>query len=226
MNIQTVEDPVEYLIDGINQMQIRPKIGLDFGNALRSILRQDPDIIMIGEIRDLDTAQIAMRASLTGHLVLSTLHTNDAPSAFSRLRDIGIEPYLIAATVLLVLSQRLVRLNCPECRADVAPPADMLRIVRSACPEAGSWAFKAGRGCVHCGHSRYRGRTGIIEHLDMSDAVREMIQNGTREVAMRQKAIELGMETLLASGLKKVKTGVTTLEEVLGVCPVIGTGEE
>jgi type IV pilus assembly protein PilB len=222
LNIQTVEDPVEYLVDGINQMAIRPKIGLDFAGALRSILRQDPDIIMIGEIRDLETAQIAMRAALTGHLVLSTLHTNDSPSAFSRLKDIGIEPYLTAATILLVLSQRLVRVNCDACIADAPPPADMLRIARSVCADAPSWAFKAGAGCLKCGHSGYRGRSAIIEYLEVSDPIREMIQDGTREVALRQRAIELGMETLLANGLKKVKLGISTLDEVLGVCPVMG----
>ena len=156
LNIQTVEDPVEYLLAGINQMPVKPKIGLDFANALRSILRQDPDIIMIGEIRDLETAQIAMRAALTGHLVLSTLHTNDSPSAFSRLKDIGIEPYLIAATMQLVLSQRLVRVICDACvsgRRRLRPtccgsPARRAR-------RRPSWTFKAGAGCAKCGQSRY-----------------------------------------------------------------------
>ena len=225
LNIQTVEDPVEYLIEGVNQMQIRPKIGLDFAQALRAILRQDPDIIMIGEIRDLETARIAMRASLTGHLVLSTLHTNDAPSAFSRLKDIGIEPYLISATMLLVLSQRLVRTNCARCKTDAQPAADVLRVIQRLYPDADRWKFQAGVGCPACGHSRYRGRTAIVEYLEVSDPIREMIQEGARETVLRRRAIELGMETLLANGLKKVRDGISTPDEVLSVCPLVGDGE-
>jgi len=220
LNIQTVEDPVEYLIGGINQMQVRAQINLDFANALRSILRQDPDIIMIGEIRDAETARIAMQSSLTGHLVLSTLHTNDSPSAFWRLRDIGIEPYLIAATVKLVLSQRLVRIICESCSKQIRPSPDILRIVTPVYPDAEKWKFRQGAGCRKCGKTGYKGRTAIVEFLEVTDQIRQMIIDEVGEVVFRQKAIELGMEVLLANGLRKVKDGITTVEEVLGACPV------
>lgn len=219
VNIQTVEDPVEYLVPGINQMAVKPSIGLDFANALRAILRQDPDIIMVGEIRDVETAQIAMRAALTGHLVLSTLHTNDSPSAFWRLRDIGIEPYLIAATIRLVISQRLVRVVCDGCKAAVTPTVDEVKAASLAAADAASWTYVKGKGCSKCGNSGFRGRTAIFEFLEVSDAIREMVVNGTGTVALRQKAIELGMETLLVNGMGKVRQGVTTVEEVLGAAP-------
>jgi len=221
-NIQTVEDPVEYLLAGINQMQIKPTIGLDFANSLRSILRQDPDIIMIGEIRDVETARIAMQASLTGHLVLSTLHTNDAPSAFVRLKDIGVEPYLIAATMQLAIAQRLVRVLCPDCKtpSEAKPDPDSLRVAQAACPDAGGWTFYRGAGCSKCRDTGYRGRTAILEFLEVNDAIREMIQGGASGVALRHKAMESGMEPLLVNGLGKVKRGKTTIEEVLSVCPV------
>ena len=218
-NIQTVEDPVEYLIPGVNQMQILPRIGLDFAAALRAILRQDPDIIMIGEIRDLETAQIAIRASLTGHLVLSTLHTNDSPSAFARLKDIGVEPYLTAATVLLVISQRLVRLICPHCAVDQEPAPELVRLARSSDPSPGEWHFRAGRGCAECGHTGFRGRTAILEFLEVTDPLREMIQGGASEASLRRRALELGMETLWVNGLGKARRGISTLGEVLSVCP-------
>ena len=224
VNIQTVEDPVEYLVPGINQMAIKANIGLDFAQALRSILRQDPDIIMIGEIRDRETADIAMRAALTGHLVLSTLHTNDSPSAFWRLRDIGIEPYLTAATMSLVISQRLVRVVCEHCREPHAPNAEELRLAALADPRAADWTFVRGRGCNKCNHTGYRGRTGIFEFLEVTDPIREMILDGTGTVALRQKAIEQGMETLLVNGLQKVKKGVTTMDEVLGAAPLAEGG--
>ncbi len=217
-NIQTVEDPVEYLMPGINQMQIKPQIGLDFASALRSILRQDPDIIMIGEIRDLETARIAMRSALTGHLVLSTLHTNDAPSALWRLRDIGIESYLIAATIKLIVSQRLVRQICPHCKEVKAPSEEALEFATSYCPDAPSWTYYYGRGCPKCSKTGYRGRSGIFEFLEVTDPIREMILQETGGVTFRNKVIEMGMETLVLSGLGKVKEGTTTLEEVMGVC--------
>lgn len=222
-NIQTVEDPVEYLVDGVNQMQIRPNIGLDFAAALRSILRQDPDIIMIGEVRDTETAQIAMRASLTGHLVLSTLHTNDATSAFCRLTDIGVEPYLTAATVKLVIAQRLVRMICPKCSRETIPEPEHLAIIRPLFPDAASWHFRCGEGCKDCGHTGYFGRKAILEFLEVNDVIREMITAGTREQLFRQQAIIMGMETLLANGLRKVRAGITTMEEVLSVCPAPDT---
>ncbi len=217
-NIQTVEDPVEYLMPGINQMQIKPQIGLDFASALRSILRQDPDIIMIGEIRDLETARIAMRSALTGHLVLSTLHTNDAPSALWRLRDIGIESYLIAATIKLIVSQRLVRQICPHCKEVKAPSDEALEFATGHCPDAASWTYYYGKGCPKCSKTGYRGRSGIFEFLEVTDPVREMILQETGGVTFRNKVIEMGMETLVLSGLGKVKEGTTTLEEVMGVC--------
>jgi type II secretory ATPase GspE/PulE/Tfp pilus assembly ATPase PilB-like protein len=219
VNIQTVEDPVEYLIAGINQMPIRPQIGLDFAGALRSILRQDPDIIMVGEVRDRETADIAMRASLTGHLVLSTLHTNDSPSAFWRLRDIGIEAYLIAATIKLVISQRLVRMICDGCRVEVKPTAETLKAATSVEPSAASWTFCRGEGCAKCAHTGYRGRTGIFEFLEVTDPIREMVLNGAGTVAVRRKAIELGMEPLLTNGMDRVRRGITTVDEVLGAAP-------
>ncbi len=219
-NIQTVEDPVEYLLEGVNQMQIQPRIGLDFASALRSILRQDPDIILIGEIRDLETARIAMRASLTGHLVLSTLHTNDAPSAFSRLTDIGIEPYLIASTVRLVVSQRLVRVLCPHCKDPEQPDEDILRVSTAVFPDAQDWSYMRAVGCNKCGSLGFRGRTAIVELLPVSDPIREMILDGTKEVVFKQRAVGLGMEPLLTNGLRKVRDGITTVGEVLGVCPL------
>jgi type IV pilus assembly protein PilB len=224
VNIQTVEDPVEYLVPGINQMAIKSQIGLDFASALRSILRQDPDIIMIGEVRDRDTADIAMRAALTGHLVLSTLHTNDSPSAFWRLRDIGVEPFLIAATINLVISQRLVRKICESCRKEAAPTVEELRLASLADPGASGWTFYRGAGCSKCNNTGYRGRTGIFEFMEVTDPIREMVLDGTGTVALRQKAIEQGMETLLVNGMGKVKKGITTVDEVLGAAPLSDAG--
>ncbi len=217
-NIQTVEDPVEYLIAGINQMQIKSAVGLDFASALRSILRQDPDVILIGEIRDLETARIAMRAAMTGHLVLSSLHTNDAPSAFSRLRDIGVEPYLIAATVRAVISQRLVRMVCTECKVPKVDRTDDVRVLSRYFPDAGTWVLQHGTGCEKCGRAGYRGRTAIVEFLRASEAIAGLVQNQVSDRQVRDKAIEEGMDTLLLSGFHRVKAGVTTLEEVLSVC--------
>jgi type IV pilus assembly protein PilB len=217
-NIQTVEDPIEYLIPGINQMQIKPKIGLDFAGALRAILRQDPDMIMIGEIRDLETAQIAMRSSLTGHLVLSTLHTNDAPSALWRLKDIGIETFLIAATIKLVISQRLVRVICPHCKAAVPPHEEELAYATSIIPESAGWTFYRGTGCPKCLNTGYRGRTTIFEYMEVTDPIREMVVTGTGSVALRRLAMDLGMAPLAVNGLRKVQNGVTTIEEVMSVC--------
>lgn len=219
VNIQTVEDPVEYLVHGINQMAVRSTIGLDFATALRAILRQDPDIVMIGEIRDSETAQIAMRAALTGHLVLSTLHTNDSPSAFWRLRDIGVEAYLIAATLSLVISQRLVRVVCPHCKEQVEPSAEEQRLARLFDSDLNDWTFMKGRGCPKCLNTGYRGRTAIFEFLEVSDPIREMILDGTGTVTLRERAIKLGMEPLLMNGLRKVKEGITTIDEVLVAAP-------
>lgn len=221
-NIQTVEDPVEYVLSGINQMQAKPGINLDFAEGLRSILRQDPDIIMIGEIRDAETARIAMRASLTGHLVLSTLHTNDAPSALWRLKDIGIEPYLIAATMRVVLSQRLVRIICSNCRKPYVPDPDFVKFAVAHVPEAGAWSFDHGSGCHACNRTGYYGRTGIFEYLEVNERIRALIQIGAEAGEFRRHCIAQGMETLALNGLRKVKDRVTTLDEVVGVCAMDG----
>jgi len=217
LNLQTVEDPIEYLVDGINQTQIRPAIGLDFADCLRSILRQDPDIIMIGEIRDLETAQIAIRSSLTGHLVLSTLHTNDAPSSFSRLIDIGVEPYLMSATIKLLIAQRLVRMICPKCKEEYKPPGSQLDLIKLHCPDAEEWTFCRGAGCNDCNQTGYRGRTGIFEFLEVTDELREKVSMRHSNTEMRATAIECGMEPLAHNGFMKVKNGVTTIDEVLRV---------
>ncbi|MBC8206069.1 MAG: type II/IV secretion system protein [Kiritimatiellales bacterium] len=216
-NIQTVEDPIEYLIDGVNQTAIRPQIGLDFASCLRSILRQDPDIIMIGEIRDLETAQIATRSSLTGHLVLSTLHTNDAPSSFSRLRDIGVPSYLISATVRLVIAQRLVRLICPRCKTQFTPSSEKLELISRICPDAAKWSFFHGAGCIDCQQTGFLGRSGIFEFMRVSDHIRGLISKDRNSTELRNEAIASGMESLAFNGLMKVKQGLTTIDEVLHV---------
>ena len=225
-NIQTVEDPVEYQLPGINQMQIKPAIGLDFANALRAIVRQDPDILLIGEIRDLDTAQIAMRASLTGHLVLSTLHTNDAPSAFSRLQDIGIPPYLVAATLRLVIAQRLVRRICPHCRRTVSAAPAHLETLRSVRGDVDDWTFQAGAGCRQCGDTGYRGRMGIFEFLEVTPSISRLVAEGAPESALRERAESLGMQNLGQYGLDKVRQGETTVDEVLAVWQTTGAEVE
>jgi len=217
LNLQTVEDPIEYLVDGINQTQIRPIIGLDFADCLRSILRQDPDIIMIGEIRDLETAQIAIRSSLTGHLVLSTLHTNDAPSSFSRLIDIGVEPYLMATTIKLLIAQRLVRVICPKCKEKITPLKSQVDLVKLHCPDAGHWTYWHGAGCNECNHTGYLGRTGIFEFFEVTDDLREKVSNRQSNMELRAAAIECGMEPLAHNGFMKVKKGVTTIEKILRV---------
>ncbi len=218
LNIQTVEDPVEYQLAGINQMQVKSTIGLGFAEALRAILRQDPDIIMIGEIRDRDTAEIAMRAALTGHLVLSTLHTNDAPSAITRLRDIGVESYLIAATIRLVIAQRLARKICTDCRGPYTLPPEELRAIQALCPEASGWTYQRGAGCPHCKRTGYCGRTAALEFLEVSDALRDIIAANGAEPAIRRKAIEEGMQPLIRNGMEKARRGITTVAEVLECC--------
>lgn len=220
INIQTVEDPVEYILDGINQMPVRAKIGMTFANALRAILRQDPDIILIGEIRDEDTARIAMQASLTGHLVLSTLHTNDATTAFSRLRDIGVEPYLIAATVRLVIAQRLVRVICPKCRKEEKPDPARMAVLTRVFPEAAGWTFYRGAGCENCNHTGYRGRKGVFEFLEVSNPIRQMILDKRGDVGLRELAVKSGMETLVRNSVRKLQDGLSTIEEVMSIWPI------
>ena len=219
-NIQTVEDPVEYLIPGVNQMTIRPNIGLDFARSLRSILRQDPDIIMIGEMRDLETAEIAIRAALTGHLVLSTLHTNDSTSSFNRLRDIGIEPYLVAGTVRLVISQRLVRTNCEFCKEPVTPSEDDLELLTRMDPDAANWTYYKGVGCKRCNDMGYRGRIALMEFLEVDNEIRSLIQHESGEIELRNRALEQGLKTLGESGLHQVREGRITISELLRVWPV------
>jgi len=218
-NIQTVEDPVEYQFDGINQMQVRPAIGLDFADCLRAILRQDPDVIMVGEIRDAETARIAMRASLTGHLVLSTLHTNDASSAFLRLKDIGMEPYLIGATVKLVVSQRLVRKICDACKEPITPPAELTEVVKQSWQNADEWTYQHGKGCNDCSGKGYQGRIAIFEFLETTSTLRSMLVEGKDEVAFRNHAVGSGMEVLRKSGFRLVEKGITTIGEILRVSP-------
>jgi general secretion pathway protein E len=214
-NIVTVEDPIEYDLDGVGQTQVNSRIGLGFAQALRSILRQDPDVIMIGEIRDLETAQIAVQASLTGHLVLATLHTNDAASAVTRLVDMGVEPFLLASSLIGALAQRLVRRLCPECRALHVPDAGERRLLDL--DAAAATQVYSPAGCAQCLHSGYRGRTGIYELLTLDDSLRSLIHDGAPDAALRDHARAHGMMELREDGLRWVREGVTSMEEVLRV---------
>lgn len=215
-NIITIEDPVEYKLEGVNQVQIKPEIGLTFANALRSFLRQDPDILLVGEVRDLETAQICIRAALTGHLVLSTLHTNNAPSAISRLMDIGIEPYLITPSLVAVVAQCLVRKLCPSCKEAYEPTAEQLKSVRLNV----GLIYKA-KGCENCNHLGYKGRTCIAEALLINDSLRDLINQRAPFQKIREAAQSTGMQTLYESAIKKVEDGTTSLEEALSVTLVI-----
>ena len=216
VKIVTVEDPVEYQIDGVAQIPVNPKIGLTFAAALRSILRHDPDIIMVGEMRDRETAEIAIQAALTGHLVFSTLHTNDAPSGVTRMVDMGVEPYLVAATVLAIVGQRLVRLVCDVCGEDFRPPADLLTQVTTM-PDIPQPRFRHGRGCDACAGTGYRGRSGLYELMAMSEGLRERVVQRAPLAEIRALAQAQGMEPLRASGWAKACAGTTTLEEILRV---------
>jgi len=216
-NIITIEDPVEYQIPGVNQTQINEKIKLTFASALRSILRQDPDVILVGEIRDAETAKIAMQAAQTGHLVLSTLHTDDAPSVVTRLMDIGTEPYVIAGALIGVVAQRLVRRLCVNCRRQYTPPAETLRALNIPESEAAAIPFYKSVGCDQCNHTGYRGRIGIYEVMRVNDKLRRAIAARASEAQVRDAAVGSGMITLGEDGLAKVKSGVTTPEELLRV---------
>lgn len=213
----TVEDPVEYQITGINQVQVKPQINLTFANSLRSILRQAPDVIMIGEIRDFETAQIAIQASLTGHLVFSTLHTNDAPGAIVRLIDMGIKPYLVASAVQAALAQRLVRVICPSCKEEYSPTKEELGMIKLGPDRLKKAKFYRGRGCKDCVNTGYKGRIGIFEVLIMTDKIRELVFEKVSSSVVKEKAHALGMVTLREDGIKKVLNGVTTISEVMRV---------
>ncbi len=211
----TVEDPVEYDIDGIIQVPVNENIGVTFGKVLRAFLRQDPDRIMVGEIRDAETGQIAIQAALTGHLVLSTLHTNDAPGAVTRLVDMGLEPFLVSASLEGVLAQRLIRTICRECKAPYEPTDAVLTQLGLSTNDIGDKHFYTGEGCSECGGSGYRGRKGLYELMDINDVLRDMITQRTPTIVLKQKAIELGMSTLREDGLRNIYEGTTTIEEVL-----------
>src|SRR5579872_1043580 len=213
-NIMTAEDPVEFQLAGINQVQMKEQIGLNFASALRAFLRQDPNIILVGEIRDFETAEIAVKAALTGHLVLSTLHTNDAPSTITRLMNMGIEPFLVATSVNLICAQRLVRRICKECAEVVEVPQQTLIEEGYSPEEAKTVKIMKGKGCGVCNNTGYKGRAGLYEVMEVDDEIRELVLVGASAVELKKKAIERGMITLRRSGLIKVAAGVTTLEEV------------
>ena len=215
IKILTSEDPVEYEIDGIMQVQINHQVGLDFARCLRAFLRQDPDKIMVGEIRDLETAQIAVQASLTGHVVLATLHTNDSPGAVTRLMDMGLEPFLIAASLEGVLGQRLVRRICPTCRTAYEPDQEIIDMLGVDPIEIADKQFFFGKGCAECSNSGYRGRQGLFELLLVNDTLRDLITAKAPTLVLKQKAIELGMRTLRDDGLRAIFDGATTVDEVL-----------
>jgi type IV pilus assembly protein PilB len=214
-NIMTAEDPVEFNLMGVNQVQVRENIGLNFAAALRSFLRQDPNIILVGEIRDFETAEIAVKAALTGHLVLSTLHTNDAPSTINRLMNMGIEPFLVASSLNLVCAQRLVRRICKNCtEPDPTPPPALMQAGFSA-EDAKKVVPNRGKGCEKCNNTGYKGRVGLYEVMEITEEIRELVLVGASALELRRKAVEEGMLTLRSSGLRKVKEGVTTIEEIV-----------
>jgi type IV pilus assembly protein PilB len=211
----TAEDPVEFNLHGINQVQMKEQIGLNFAAALRSFLRQDPNIVLVGEIRDFETAEIAIKAALTGHLVLSTLHTNDAPSTISRLMNMGIEPFLVATSVNLIQAQRLIRRVCKDCKAEHSAPVEALLEVGFKPDEARQMKVFKGKGCQTCNNTGYKGRIGLYEVMEVTDEIRELILIGASSLELRKKAVDEGMITLRESGLHKIRAGVTTLEEVV-----------
>jgi type IV pilus assembly protein PilB len=215
VNIMTAEDPVEFNLPGINQVQMKEQIGLNFATALRSFLRQDPNIVLVGEIRDFETAEVAIKAAMTGHLVLSTLHTNDAPSSINRLMNMGIEPFLVATSVHMIVAQRLVRRICSFCKEPTDVPMPALTEVGFAETEARNLSLFRGRGCEHCSQTGYKGRIGLYEVMEVGDDVRDLVLSGASSSELRQRAIENGMVSLRSSGLQKIRDGVTTAEEVV-----------
>jgi type IV pilus assembly protein PilB len=214
-NIMTAEDPVEFQLPGINQVQMKEQIGLNFAAALRSFLRQDPNIIMVGEIRDAETAEIAIKAAMTGHMVLSTVHTNDAPSTISRLMNMGIEPFLVATSLHLICAQRLVRLICWDCKVENPVNPQVLLNAGFTPEEVDTVKLMKGTGCKTCGGRGYKGRVGLYEVMETTEEIRELILAGASAVELKRRAIEQGMITLRRSGLIKIKAGLTTLEEVI-----------
>jgi type IV pilus assembly protein PilB len=214
-NIITAEDPIEYNFLGINQVQMHEDIGLTFASSLRSFLRQDPDIIMVGEIRDFETAQIAVQAALTGHLVLSTVHTNDAPGTITRLVDMGVEPFLISSAVILILAQRLVRKICSECKEPIRVHPQLLIDLGVPPDEVKSIPVYKGKGCPVCNHTGYKGRVGLYEVMSMREELKELVLSRASASEIKKEAIRLGMKTLRQSGISKIKAGLTTTDEVL-----------
>jgi type II secretory ATPase GspE/PulE/Tfp pilus assembly ATPase PilB-like protein/RNA polymerase subunit RPABC4/transcription elongation factor Spt4 len=215
-NFETIEEPVEYFLEEANQVAVREKIGLSFAQILRATLRQDPDVILVGEMRDFETADVAFKAALTGHMVLSTLHTNSAVASITRLLDMGIKPYIIASSLEGIMAQRLVRKICAECKQEVEPTPELLRLLRVSAGELGGRVFE-GKGCERCNNTGYLGRLGVFEMLIMNDDFRHQINTGYREAEILEMARRNGMRTLLEDALEKVKIGETTLEEVLRV---------
>jgi type IV pilus assembly protein PilB len=214
-NIMTAEDPVEFNLPGVNQLQVKEQIGLNFAAALRSFLRQDPNIILVGEIRDFETAEVAIKAAMTGHLVLSTLHTNDAPSSINRLMNMGIEPFLVATSVHMIVAQRLVRRVCSFCKEPYkVPPAALLEVGFHE-SEISSLNLFHGRGCERCSSTGFKGRIALYEVMEVADQTRELILSGASAVELRQHCMDRGMIGLRESGLRKIRDGVTTVEEVV-----------
>jgi type IV pilus assembly protein PilB len=216
-NISTAEDPVEFNFAGINQVQMHEDIGLNFSAALRSFLRQDPDIIMIGEIRDFETAEIAIKAALTGHMVLSTLHTNDAPATINRLLNMGIEPFLVASAVNLITAQRLARRVCSECKEPEEIPVQALIDAGVPPAEASSYVCMRGKGCPNCNNTGYKGRVGFYQVMPMKEEIKELILNGANTAEIKRESMRIGIKTMRQSGLTKLKEGVTSFEEVLRI---------
>jgi len=215
VNVMTAEDPVEYNLDGINQVLVNESVGLSFASALKAFLRQDPNIIMVGEIRDIDTASIATKAALTGHLVLSTLHTNDAPSAIGRLIDMGIEPFLVASSVNLVLAQRLVRKVCTGCKREVQLTDEVLHELQMNRGDLNGATVVEGQGCIDCNSTGYRGRAGVYEVMTISPTLRDLILQRASAIEIKRAAVQGGMLTLRRDALMKLRRGVTSVEEVL-----------